>query len=237
MTHQISGCVSELQVSAGTCDLGSTSNDEKLARGAANLSAVTVNVIKAAALSGASYGADVDMESFVCKVNDYTIHGMFHQVMFADGDVIDFVVNEDDERRLTASAARNQTTRCIWVEPYKTRGNAAQLRHDIFWSAVISFGSGLAAWAFFLSQFTSENALLLSSWIGGLLLCTLVVINYLVRKRFYPLSLEATTIFKVMGFSDPANVDLQKALAKAEVQWTEKNGGKITRHGPWQFRY
>lgn len=237
MTHQISGRVSELHIRVGTYDLGFTSDDEKFAGGAAIFAAATGNPINATALSGASYGADVEMESFVCKVAGYTVHGMFHKVGFADGDVIDFAVDEDDERRLTALAARNQTTRHIWVEPYKTRGSAAQLRHDLFWSAVISFGCGFAAWAFFVNQFKSANAMLLSSWIGGLLLGILVVINYLVRKRFYPLSLQATTVFEVMGFSDPANVDLPKGLAKAEAQWAQKNGGTITRHGPWQFRY
>ena len=168
--------------------------------------------------SVASCGDSVEMEWLVCKVSGYAVHGMFHKVGFADGDVIDFAVDEDDERRLTAFAARNQATRHIWVEPYKTRGNAAQLRHDLFWSAVISFGCAFAAWAFFLSQFEYANAMLLSSWIGCLLLGILMVINYLVRKRFYPLSFQATTVFQVMGFSDPANVDLPKGLSKAEAQ-------------------
>ena len=49
------------------------------------------------------------------------------------------------------------------------------------------------------------------SWVGagtGMVLAVFFcVINYLVRRRFYTASIEATEIFRALGYSDPANVN------------------------------
>lgn len=232
----ISGTVSELQVYSATYDLGFTSDEGGIAGGAAILAAATGNAVNAAALSGT--GVDVAMERFVCKVGEYTVHGMFHKVGFVEGDVIDFAVQPDEEGRLIVSAARNPAMRYIWVEPYKTRGNRAQLRHDVFWGILMSVAPAVAATAFIYRDLSSSpegTFIITSTGLGVLGIAS--VMNYLIRRRFFPPSLKATEIFKALGYSNPASVDLVKGLDDAEKQWTQKSGQKTEPIVPWRYRY
>jgi hypothetical protein len=232
----VSGIVSELRIGSTSFDLGFSSSEAKFAGSAAILAAASGNAINATALSGSSYGADVNMEEFVCKVDDFVVFGMFHKVGFAEGDAVDFVV-QDDEKGLKVAAARDSSSRYIWVEPYKTRGNTAQFRHDLIWGITLTVGPSLSAGAYLLTVFTSENALFLSSSVGLVVFCIAAVINYLVRRRFFAGSYDATKIFKTLGFSDPARVDLPKGSSAAEQQWAKRSGRSVPPVVPWRYRY
>jgi hypothetical protein len=232
----ISGAISDLKIGAGRCDLGIACGDKALAGGVNMLAAVMGEAVNAGAAS--SSDTDISMDFFTCTVDSREVSGSFYKLGFSNGDVIEFVVHDDDGRLLVA-AARDPEKRYIWVQPYKTRGNRAQKRHDIFWGGVISLGLPLLAAGYFTYRtFVNLNKF---SWVGVgtrvLLFFVFGTINYLVRSRFYPPSFDATEIFRALGFKDPANVDLPKGLRAAEKKWAEQTGGGYVPDIPWRYRY
>jgi hypothetical protein len=143
VAHQIiSGTVSDLKIVAGRCDLGIACGDKALARGVDMLAAAMGEAVNAGAAS--SSDTDISMDFFTCTVDSREVSGSFYKLEFSNGDVIEFVVRDDDGLLLVA-AARDLEKRYIWVQPYKTRGHLAQRRDDISWSGVISLGLPLLA--------------------------------------------------------------------------------------------
>jgi hypothetical protein len=235
MSYQVvSGTVSDLQVGSGEYDLSLGSRGETLVGGAA----VLASALGAGVNPVADASAEVSMEYFVCKVGDQTVRGMFYKVGFAIGDVIDFVVSADEDGHLIAAAARNPMQRLIWVQPYKTRGNVAQMRHDLLWGSLWSVGPPLAFVVYGFNDFggSQGGAFILSTvFLSGTAISALI--NFLARRQFFALSYEATKIFKTLGFSDPENTDLPKVGPKAEKQRAQISGEKQLVDVPWRYRY
>jgi hypothetical protein len=208
--------VSELRIGSTSDDLGFTAFEANFSEGA----------------------PDVTMEMFECKVDDVAVHGTFHKIGFQEGDFIDFVVSADENGRLVAAAARNHQNRFLWVQPYKMRGNLAQLRHDILWGTFWSLAPPLAFAVYMFNDFANGEGgtfIVSTVFFCGLAIATLI--NFLVRRRFYSGSHDATRIFKAFGFPDPSNIDLPKGMAKAERQRARSGGDDPRLEVPWRYRY
>ena len=165
-------------------------------------------------------GGEMRMEYFTCRVDGHKIVGSFGQVHFKQGDLIEFAVHEYDEK-IWAPAARDPVRRYVWVQPYMTRGAVAQKHYDIYWGIVSSIVPSFLIGAY--ETYDRRGELFAAApWfgaaIGGMVLFILATMNFFIRRQFYPPSLEATQIFRALGFAEPEHVDLKKGDKLARKQ-------------------
>ncbi len=226
--HAISGLVSSLQISKGDVDLGFTSNDDRtLTAGGALVAAVLGDAVNATAVTGPTHQADVELESFSCKVGDQEVAGTFYKVESVKLEAGKYV----------AVAAIDRAKKFIWVHPYKTRGHRAQLRHDVLWGVILV--GGLPALIAAFETYSTIQASGHFDWFGVLTGAGLVllfgVIYFLVRRRFSLAAHDATEIFAALGYTDPAHVDLTKSEGFA-AQFKGITGDDWAPSEPWRYR-
>lgn len=230
----IAGEVTELTISKGYEDLLHSTKVKEIAGATTVIAASAGLASTAAALSGASSGADVDMEFFKCKVNGVPLTGRFYRVGFQEGDMIEFVVIMSD-RKGEVYAARSQQSRLIWTLPYHTRGHRAQLHHDIKSSLIISaVGTLLLAGLSYYEGFAADTGeLILSLFFFTILLSG----NFVSRWPFYRSSKDATKIFRAIGFTDPEWLNLPSMNGGAEKAFRAATGEPWSPIIPLRYRY
>lgn len=235
----ISGIVENLHITKGYEDLAFTEKDKNIIGMAAIAAAATGNSTSSTILSSSSGGAEVDMEFFTCSVAGRLLKGRFHKVGFKSGETIDFVVSVKDGIG-EVHGARDQTQRYIWTLPYRTRGHIAQKESDIRSSLAISSvvaGGGTIA-LFYDSTLPLERLLVEILWLTLPVFTLTLFINFMVRRRFYRFSYEATKIFEIFGFRNPALMDLPKCHSKADKEYYQEIGKpRPWDDVPWRYRY
>lgn len=102
-----------------------------------------------------------------------------------------------------------------------TRGAVAQKRYDTYWGIV-----SLIVPSFLIGAYEtydrSAELFAAAPWfgpaVGGMVLFIVATMNFFIRLQFYPPSLEATQIFRALGFAEPEHVDLKKGGKLARKQ-------------------
>lgn len=207
----ISGIVTNLQVSRQFDDLILSGANKSALQTLAVGAACAGELLSAAMLSGGAGAADVEMDYFTCHVGDSEIFGKLMKVGFANGEVIEFVV-ERRQGKSFAVAARSPGRRITWMPPYTSRGNEAQLRHDIRWSILWSIGGVVFAALvdyFLIGPLRNAPLYYFACLYGGTFIATLWV-NVSMRVKVYPHSRVATEILATFGYENPAAVDMNQ---------------------------
>jgi len=221
----VSGIVHELHVTKGYEDVAFTDRSKNLI-GAASIAAAAIgSSTSSTILASSSNGAEVQMEFFTCRVNDALLSGRFYKVDFREGENIDFVVTSG-YRFSEVHGARNPEQCLIWSIPYRTRGNIAQKKHDIFSSLTVS---AVASILFAIFSYYLESLPLAECWkniarFSALSFSIVLIVNFLSRWPFYKFSYEATKIFEAFGFEDPSMVDLPKNHDRADKKYYKRTG-------------
>jgi len=233
----ISGKVESLVVSKSRKNLLFTSS-EKDSLGIGAVAAASIGEsLSSTSLAGSGAGAEIEMEFFTCTVGDEAISGIFYNVEFKNGQIIDFVIDQWSDKNVLA--ARDPVRRIVWTQPYCTKGHAAQLRSNIVGSFMTSIA---AAILLFVADYFSGSAERLSrlesaisqafvSFILTLVLC------FFVCKRVFRNSFNATLVFEALGFLEPAQVNLPKGNRNAERKYALETGAEEVQDMPWRFRY
>lgn len=237
MTYQlVSGIVSQLRIHNGTADLAFPIGPGPSAETAARLESQSESASSSEGRFHITLDTEVATRFFVCRVGADEISGSFHEVEFRDGDKIDFAV-KNEEGKLVAMAARDPVKQLIWVQLYMTRGHLAQRRHYLRWGALLSIVLPMMIAAF--ETYSAIRSQGYFDWLGvftGIgLIIMLGSINFLVCRRFYSASYEATEVFKALGYADPANVN----LPKGESFWAGLKGitgDNWVASEPWRYR-
>lgn len=234
----VSGVVQELTITKGYEDLAFTDQGKSLVGLAAVVAASTGNMASSAILSNSSGGAEVNMEFFVCTINNLPLRGRFHKVDFSNGDHIEFVVTISDGIG-SVHGARDPKQRFIWTVPYQTRGNVAQKASDISSSLTIS---AICAVLCSVLIFYNTPPTIYNSWsqIGNMtaiFFLAILAVNFLSRRPFYKFSFEATKVFAAFGYDDPARVNLPKQHSQADKAYCKETGEPRSWDKPWRYRY
>lgn len=134
-------------------------------------------------------------------------------------------------------AARDPVKQLIWVQPYMTRGHLAQRGVYLRWGALLSIGLPMMIAAF--ETYSSIQTLGYFTWFGVFtgvgLFIMFGTINFLVCRRFYSASYEATEVFKALGYADPANVNLPKGQS-FWAGFKGITGDHWVASEPWRYR-
>ena len=234
----IRGRVTNLVVTKGSTD----PVFEKMNKGVAGIGAIaaaaTGQLLSSTALANASQGAEIDVEYFSCVVNDLRLFGHFYRVEFKDGDEMEFVF-ERYLGRGSVQGARSPVDRLIWTLPYQTRGVVAQLRHYSKWRLIGSAGISVVFTGLFI--FSRPSDLDLPIWVYGIIFIlgtlNLLMVSFLVTRRFRKFALNATKVFEAFGYEDSASIDLPSLNREAERKWSQEKKSSPQGFQPWRFRY
>jgi hypothetical protein len=230
MTLQIiTGVVSELKVSSEYVDIFSDS--EKTGLGIAAIGAAAIGqAFNATALAATTAAAELELQFFSCNADGVPIAGKFDSVDFHNGDVIDFVVSSGDSVAI-CHAARSESKRVLWMQPYHVRGSDAQKLHDIKSAFTRSFLITLAL--AIITQITNPPPNWQSRVAADIIIffiCLLVL--WWVSSRFAIFAFKTNIILQVLGYESPERVDLARASKMARR--LAKDSGVLS---PWTYRY
>lgn len=189
-------------------------------------------------LSSSRDDGEIQMEFFNCFVDAKKLAGRFYKVGFVDGDEIAFVAEKTGDVYRVHSAC-DESKRLIWTLPHQTRGNVAQRNSDFLGSFICAT---VAAISFFVIVFFVLARSGIDTWklVRDTVIISFVsvlLVNALVRWKFYKFSHQATKIFRVLGFINPEYVDLPKDHKNADVQYRAAKSEKKISHPAWQFRF
>jgi hypothetical protein len=240
MSHliKIGGVVQSLRVEKGYQDLLFGQPDKQAAGLAAVGAAAMGQVASATVLGNASAGSEVGMDFFSCTVEGEELHGAFHRVEFQNGEDIEFVA-EPDGQRFAVQAARNPTTRMLWMQPHQVRGHVAQKWCDIRWSIQWPLvGVALVAAA----EYFRDKDFGTYGWRSDLGFYSLVffitlVITVWIRLRFKGFSRQATEVFRTFGYKRPELVDAWVQHKQAQKELAAKTNTLPPLVTPWSYRY
>jgi hypothetical protein len=189
--------------------------------------------------------ADSDQDApahFGCKVSGQSVTGWFHEVEFSNGDYIDFVVRENSHDKYVR-AARDPLRRLFWTADFHTRGHLAERKSRgpralkaTAWVSILLF-----AVAFFAgneSTLRTSNRLTVLLLAAGFWFTLIYLFVWLTDFRSDSNTHEATEIFEILGFADPANVNLPKGHRQAEKRYAAESGeAREWFCNPMRFRY
>lgn len=235
----ISGVINNLCKSKIYEDLAQNKGKKSLTGTTSIAAAIMGDSTSSTILASTTRGAEIDMEYFTCFVGETKIHGRFHRIGFTDGDSIDFIIRLNNGIGKVYSA-RNPIERVIWTLPYQTRGHVAQKINDILSSFIVSLTGGLLIGCFSLYQ---ESRPLKECWeivfqLSLMAFFMTLVVNVLVRRPFFHLAVEATKIFELYGFKEPARLDFPKQHRSADKEYYKEVGkDRPWEEIPWQYRY
>jgi hypothetical protein len=231
----VRGMISNLKISKGY-DYSVFTEDEKFIAGSAAIAAAAAGqFFNSAALANTSQGAEIDMECFSCTLDAMSLTGRFHRVGFANGEVVEFVIEEGSRATPIVHCARNPASRIIWTLPYQTRGHRAQALFNLKWILLASLGCALVPTLFFLYMlpYSEVPQWTFPSLFFGIFLTT-ASIGVATAWRFYKYSRETTEILEVLGYPNPAATSLptlHKTAKKDSIQSAPEH------FQPWRFRY
>lgn len=238
--RRLAGVVANLVITSTSEELVFSEQDRSRLGLAAVGAAAVGEAVSSTILSSGSSGAEMRMEYFSCLVNGTRIVGKFHKVGFSDGEVVEFVLQEDVETgTLVCRAARSEARRILWMMPYCSRGHVAQKRSSVKWSFIFALGATVVA-AIAEHVFTQDvpNEPLLS--IAMFYLATFIgmlVVNLAARSRFYPHAHSATEVFASLGYPNPELVDLELIHKQAEERIRQLSNARPPFMKSWCYRY
>ncbi|WP_332879582.1 hypothetical protein [Massilia sp. S19_KUP03_FR1] len=193
------------------------------------------------------YVNDADSEQdapahFGCKVSGQSVIGWFHQVEFSNGDYIDFVVRENSHYKY-ARAARDPLLRLFWSAEFHTRGHLAERKSRssgalkaTAWVSILLFAA-----AFFAgdeSTLPTSDRLTVLLLVTGFWFAVIYLFFWLTSFRSDSNMHEATEIFEILGFADPANVNLPKGHRRSDKRYAAESGeAREWFCNPMRFRY
>lgn len=186
--------------------------------------------------------ADSDQEGpkhFGCTVGSVTVTGWFDEVEFSNGQYIDFVVRGETHGEFTL-AARDPVQRLYWTAAFHTGGHIAQRRTRGPQALKVS------AWitavclvvSFFSLRESGQPMLFMTVLVAVLWFFLTFIFCWLTSQRPDCEMYEATEVFHILGFADPANVNLPKSHRRAEKRYATASGKAYKRWGSiMRFRY
>jgi hypothetical protein len=178
-------------------------------------------------------------EHFGCTVGSETVTGWFHKVEFLNGQYIDFVVREDFRGKFTL-AARDPVRRLYWTAAFQTRGHIAARRARAPQAFKVSACVTAACLVVsLLSGWDSGPPMLFMTVFAALLWFFLTFMFCWLTSRKPDCEMyEATEVFDILGFADPANVNLPKNHRRAEKRYATESGKACEWWGSiMRFRY
>lgn len=243
--QMIHGVVSGLAVHAGEEEFLRSTGEQAVGVGAA--AGLALGGLDGAAVGSAmsASSAGDTVELFTCTLNGHLLQGRFSKVTFQDGDELDVVVSIQQSEPLLGLAARRERDQVLWTMPHCSRGTRAHRRFAL--GVVIKLFSGLlAGGALFivLMQYLNDQSVLMDWFAMAVVavISSLAAPYYAVRfyRQWLPIAKQAEQIFSVLGYPDPANVDLprdhRRYCRSKGIKWpyTVSNGVDA---GPWTYHY
>lgn len=231
----VRGVIKNLAVHAG---------EEEFIRSEAQRTAggVTAASLALGGLAGSAVGASIaatggdSVEFFSCMVDGVSITGRFSKASFKDGDEVEVVVEGAGD----ALAVRRPADKRLWMFPHCSRGTRAHRRFSAIlggWIliALFVFSCALVAtirWGDNVPAGADLFALAIST-----VLSLISALYYSIRFLYQwgPIAKRAEMIFAVLGYPDPALVDLEKDHKRASKARGE--GWPYLSDGPWIYRY
>ncbi len=172
-------------------------------------------------------------------MGEHHLIGSLHQVEFANGQEVEFVV-EHSAGWGHVHAARHAATRTLWVLPHQTRGTLAQARHDKKWTLILSVlipAIGLAA-LLSMIPFGHGNPFWFAALSFGVMVMLAYLMNIALRLPLRDISERATKVFHALGYERPAEVDLPaRDLLAEQAAWQAESGQRPPARQLWRYRY
>lgn len=233
-----SGQVSELKISRNYESILSPAGQSNSLEIGGVVSAALGEVPGSTVFSNPTAGAELEMDFFSCSVDGEIISGRFYKVEFKDGQHIDFAVKVESGQR-DVQAARDPLRRLVWTLPYRTKGHLAQRESNFVGSFATSICSAVVLPIAII--FADHEPGHLPSEMAGygafLGFFSTLIVSYRVCRRVFRTSSQATEAFKVLGFADPANLNLPRGHRKAERRYAAETGESEAEDRPWCFRH
>jgi hypothetical protein len=176
---------------------------------------------------------------FGCTVGSETVTGWFDKVEFLNGQYIDFVVRKDFRREFTL-AARDPVRRLYWTAAFQTRGHIAARRARVHQALKVSAWVTAACLVVsFFSGWESGPPMLFMTLFVAVAWFVLTFMFCWLTSRMPDCEMyEATEVFDILGFADPANVNLPKTHRRAEKRYAIESGKACEWWGGiMRFRY
>lgn len=232
------GQVSELKISRNYENILFTSGQSHSLEIGGVVSEAFGEALGSTVLSSSSAGAELEMDFFSCSVYGEIISGRFYKVEFKDGQHIDFAVKVESGQR-DVQAARDPLRRLVWTLPYRTKGHLAQRESNFVGSFATSicFAMVLSVAIIFADHEPGYLPLEVAGYGAFLGFFLMLIVSYRVCRKVFRTSWQATEAFKVLGFADPANLDLPRGHRKAERRYAAETGESEAEDRPWCFRH
>jgi len=197
--------------------------------GAMGVATAAIGAFAQAGMLASHASNSISVQYFTCSVNGIEVSGYFEAILFDNGEAIEFVVeyNPANPQEAIAHASRSPQDRILCVRPHQQRGHISAkrlCRQMAFWFPVsvmvlmIIFnrivcweeGSCDKGFLYIMAAITGG---------GGALLSTIIFLVGIYDQRD---ARHASRVIGVLGYDNPAEVDLHDKHFDAARQWSKQ---------------
>lgn len=168
-----------------------------------------------------------DVERFGLALGDQVVTGVFENASFVDGDDVKAVVSPNGDGTFHAHAVVRVSDGLLWMPYNVSHGTAAHRRSSL--KTTLWGGAACLVLLLIVVAFVGGFSLMLLGMLAAGMVLIGAPISYSVYRAGLPEARYADSIFKLLGFKQPQDVDLAAYALAREIEFLGKRCGHVFR--------